>query len=112
MADRGWIKRVVNTAGRKCPILGAKCPGTQRGCAFWVQEVLQDGRGSADVQGGCLFSWQYILQHETMVETQRGQAGVDKMATQIALRLPICSAVEPRPIPGVGILDVGRLEDS
>ena len=82
MADLKWIQRVVDTAGRPCPLMKMKCPGTRQKCAFWVDEVLKNAAtGADDLQSGCLMAWQYVIGHEIMLESVRTQAGMDKVAT-------------------------------
>ena len=80
MANRDWIKRIVNTEGRMCPLLDRTCITHQ--CAFWITETLRDG-ADVDMQAGCLLGFQYVMGHEIVVESVRAQATADKMALQV-----------------------------
>lgn len=84
MADINWMKRTVNTAGRPCPLLFAdKCPGTAAGCAFWLDEHVRNATGDSEPMAGCLFVWQYVIAHETVLESVRTQASLNQTATTV-----------------------------
>lgn len=84
MADKGWIAKIVNTEGRPCPLnVMTPCPGTRKGCAFWLDEVLRDAAGSAEPQSGCLHAFQYVMHHEVVLEHTRTQAAISQHTSHV-----------------------------
>lgn len=83
MASLNWIKKIVTTTGRPCPMrLGAKCPGERSGCAFWIAEECASG-AERDTVEGCLFAFQYVMGHENLVEMTRTQATLQQAGNTI-----------------------------
>lgn len=81
MADWDWTKRTVDTAGRPCPHrLGERCPGERSGCAFWIDEVLESA-GQHRTLSGCLFAFNYVMNHQVVLESVRTQASINQAAT-------------------------------
>lgn len=94
MSNRDWISRLVNTEGRPCPLMHKKCPGTEKGCAFWVIETIECGT-QRDILSGCLHAWQYVTAQGIQLESIRVQAGIDKMANEARnIAVSITKAVE------------------
>ena len=85
MASREWLEKTVNTKGRPCPLrLADPCPGTTEGCAFWLEEIIQNSDNDVAVQSGCAFMFQYVQQHNTVLESMRVGTGLDKVANEVA----------------------------
>lgn len=90
MADRKWIERIVDTAGRCCPLLShpqsdGMCPGNRKGCTFWITETITDlNSRDHDAVEGCLFAFQYVMQNEARVEGVRTQKTLQHAANTIA----------------------------
>ena len=98
MSNREWLRRTVETKGRPCPLrLGDPCPGTRDGCAFWLDEVISFGP-ETDLQAGCLITFQYVQQHNSVLEATRQNAGLDKVVNTIARAsaLPLALIERPR----------------
>ena len=85
MADKDWIVRIVNTEGRPCPLFHEPCPGTRRGCAFWIPEVIRNAVGDSDVVEGCLMAWSYVMHQESLLGSLALQANFDKAAASVRL---------------------------
>ena len=95
---------MVETAGRPCPLMRMKCPGSRQKCAFWIDEVLKNtANGADDLVSGCLVAFQYVIGHEIVLESVRAQAGMDKAATaavesgRVVARTLVQLAMEGRP---------------
>ena len=87
MASREWVAKTVDTKGRPCPYrLAEPCPGSREGCAFWLDEILQqagaEGR-TAELQGGCGVLYQYVAIHEALLEQVRTQAAISQAAEEV-----------------------------
>lgn len=83
MANLDWLTETVNTKGRPCPVMRKKCPGTHEGCAFWLEFSVQNSANGSAIRRGCLYAWQYVMANETVSETIRTQATLDKAATEL-----------------------------
>lgn len=100
--NKSWMTRIVNTAGRPCPLMQKKCPGSEKGCSFWIVEQITDGIAE-DIQAGCLLAFEYVIANATRLESVRTQATMDKVSNSITNAAAFLSArAHPRLIDDNG----------
>lgn len=67
-----------------CPFDWEHGPCREHDCALFIQTEWQNDRGEVRTDWSCVFVAQLRLQFGTNIEQQRVQAGLDKVANQVA----------------------------
>lgn len=96
LANLDRLKRLVETAGRPCPMrLGDRCPGERSGCAFWITETIESG-AQHEIVEGCMFMFQYLMGHEQVLESVRTQATLQQAGETVRKAVAPFQMLVPR----------------